>query len=257
MTTLNFRPEPFKFDSRNRDYETDHLIPDYEEELKRNHTRFDTLELEADEAEAVLGYEVQSRNAGVRDILQRHRATHTAMMQALNRMGQHIAYRGGKYHFHLSSANSLNDAASKLGLHPRVVSNLLKSLSRRNERIGPARMHTNKVGPIGELDSETNPCPGTSAVINQWWGGEFWLNECETKSLIGALTTGGAAGAGCAGLAPEGHVKVACGAAALIAGVSAGSLTAIDAAGGNRGIVVYLSPVGGSHMGVAPMSKAG
>lgn len=48
MVTLNFRPEPFKFDSRDRDYETDYLVPDYEKEWNGHHARFDALELEAE-----------------------------------------------------------------------------------------------------------------------------------------------------------------------------------------------------------------
>ncbi len=48
MGTLNFRLEPFRFDSRDRDHETDYLVPDYEEEWNGYHTRFDALELEAD-----------------------------------------------------------------------------------------------------------------------------------------------------------------------------------------------------------------
>src|SRR5262245_42341160 len=194
-----------------------------------------------------LGQEVQAKTRAGQAAVQRHRNIHATMMKTIKAMAQHIKPSNGLLRIRIPARN-LTEAASRLGVHPRLVANLLSSLRRRNERVQLGRTRVGELGELGEMSEselETPTCRGSTTSVRKWWGIEVWLNECHTKALIATLGAGAVGGTTCAAISPPPTPPgIACAVVAGAAGISAGALTAVDAMGGDRGIIVYSPYVG-------------
>jgi hypothetical protein len=180
--------------------------------------------------------------------LNQQRAALAKLRGSVQSVGRHIRKDGARLRFTLP-ARTVTEAAGKLRLDPRTVSALLKSLKTTNQRLQSGRR--------GELDMEADEtmmwqevsgaCPGTTKVSTHWWGVSIWLNECHTKTLVEAAGAGASAAALCAAVAPHPVAKGVCAVAAPIIGIGAGAIKAIDALGGNKGIIIrkpWISPLG-------------
>jgi hypothetical protein len=169
---------------------------------------------------------------------------------AVQGMGRHIRKEGGRLRFKLAARN-VADAAVKVKLDPRLVSALLKSLKKTNDR-APLRRRQ------AELDTEmdetmmwqevSGACPGVTKLSTHWWGTSLYLNECHTKAVLEAAKIGGGAAAICtAVVAPEAITKTICAVAAGIITIGGAAIAGIDALGGNKGIVIrrpWVTPPG-------------
>jgi hypothetical protein len=174
----------------------------------------------------------------VQQALQRRRAVNTNFVKAIGTLNKYVVKRDGVYRFNLP-VRSVSEAASKLGLPPKMVQLLLGSLKHKNARLRAARVTQ------AELEIEAPSCAGRSALENFWWGRKVYLDECQSKSFIAALKGAAAGGGGCAALVPHPIVKAACAAFGALSGVSAYGLEAIDSAGGNQGLIIYWPWIGG------------
>jgi hypothetical protein len=183
--------------------------------------------------------------------MQRHIARHRALLERLRRgvqgVGRHVRKEGNRLRFTLPVKN-LAELARRLGIDPRILLALLKSMQRTNQRLAAGRT-------AGELDPEMDEtwgevggsCPGESKITTHWWGVAFWLNECQTQGLIKATQAGGAAALACARLIPDPRVKAVCQIAQYVIPIGGQVIGAIDRAGGSKGIVVrkpWITPPG-------------
>ena len=178
------------------------------------------------------------------------RAALAKLRQAVEGMGRHIRKEGGRLRFKLPARN-LADAAAKTRLDPRLVSALLKSLKKTNDR---APMRKRQAELETEMDEAmmwqevSGACPGVTKVTTHWWGTSVYLNECHTKALLEAAKAGGGAAALCAAVvAPEAITKTVCLVAAGVITIGGAAIAGIDALGGNKGIIIrkpWVSPPG-------------
>jgi hypothetical protein len=185
--------------------------------------------------------------AGVQSRINQQRAALAQLKTAVEKVGRHVRRDGARLRFTLP-VRTLRDASDRLGVNPTLVSALLKSLKKTNQRPLPVRREQET-----EFDETTmweevsGACPGTTKVTTHWWGVAFWLNECHTKALTEAAGAGTGAAALCTAVAPHPAAKMICGVAAAIIAIGGGAIKAIDALGGNKGIIIrkpWFSPPG-------------
>jgi hypothetical protein len=216
------------------------LESDFEMDFGEGEFEFEggDFEMEADD------FELESppaarRGAGaasdgnIKQAIARQRAAMTQLRQAIPRMARHIRKEGNRFRLVLP-AKSLPEAAARLKVPAGTVRGMLQALKQANLRLG-------RGGRRGEIDMEeevSGACPGETKVTTHWWGTKVFLNECHTKALVEALGGGMSAAAACAVAVPVPHVKAACAIAAPLLGVGAAAIKAIDALGGNRGIII-------------------
>jgi hypothetical protein len=176
--------------------------------------------------------------ASLQSRIARQRAALAQLKNAVERVGAHVRKDGARLRFTLP-VRTVRDASSRLGLNPALVTALLKSMKKTNERPMPSRRELDT-----EMDEATmweevsGSCPGVTKVTTHWWGTALWLNECHTKSLTEAAGAGTGAAALCVAVAPHPAAKTICGIAAAIIAIGAGAIKAIDAMGGNKGIII-------------------
>jgi GH25 family lysozyme M1 (1,4-beta-N-acetylmuramidase) len=233
-TTLGFEAEPFEIEAGTEDFGHEEPRGDFE---------FYEGSAEDFEQGPVLAQSMQPaklplQHSQTQHALHQHRHTHAKFSKGIGALNKYIVKRNGIYHFTLPVQN-VTEAASKLGIDPRVASVLLKSLKKKNTRLRAARVTT------AELELEDSGSAGQSDMETYWWGIQIWLNESQTQTLINALrTTGAGTGAACAVVDPEPVTKAACAAVAGVATLSGIALQALDSLGGNQGIIIYWPYVG-------------
>jgi hypothetical protein len=230
--TLNFEAEPFEMESGAEEFGHEEA-GDYE---------FSEGAAEDFEQEPTLTQSTQQtklplQNGKIQQALHHRHATNTKFVKTIAALSKHVVKRNGTYHFTLP-ARDVREVASKLGVDPRMVSILLKSLQKKNTRLRAARVTQ------AELELEAPDCAGQSRIESNWWGNKIWLNECETKTLLDVLKTSGAAGGACAAIFPEGHVQAVCAIIGGISDLSVAGIEAIDNSGGNQGLIAYQPWVG-------------
>ncbi len=96
--------------------------------------------------------------------------------------------------------------------------------------------------PVHVLSPETMSamgvtCAGWTGVIYTWYGPRYYLDECKTQALEGALWMG----AGAAAIASFFGVDVPADLIGGILAIGAGAIQAVDGWGGNRGVYFQTS----------------
>ena len=203
-----------------------------------------------DESEGEVGRRGRPRagNGNVQQKLQQQRLALAKLREAVGGVGRHVRKEGGRLRFTLP-ARSVQDAAAKIRVDPRMVSALLKSLQQTNAR-GAARQRSEidtEMDETGMWQEVSGACPGVTKFNTHWWGVSLWLNECHTKLLLEAADAGSGAAGICAVLAPEGISKTACAVAAGVLKIGGFVVKRIDALGGNKGITIrkpWVTPLG-------------
>jgi hypothetical protein len=173
----------------------------------------------------------------LRAAIERQRQRNAGFTRAVRGLAAHVRRRGGRLVLAIPRSNA-SQIAARLGIKPRGVEILARSAALR-----PAR----PVAPMArELDMEAGggSCPGRSDSARYWWGYRLWLNECQTKALIGAMKAGAGAANACAAI---GGPKEYCGTFAGVLNLGAGVVEGVDSLGGNRGVVISQP-----WLGVAP-----
>jgi hypothetical protein len=204
-----------------QDMEADEL--DGEEELD---------ELLADELGRGRGMRAR-RPADLRAAIERQRSRNAGFVRAVRGLAPQVRRRGGRLVLSIPAGGAGRVAAS-LGIKAKGVEILARSAAMR-----PARAAAPAVS--RELDMETGgsgACPGRTDFSTHWWGFRLWLNECQTKAMLGGMKAGAGAAAICTAAVPAPHAKVACGIIAGLIAIGGGVIEGIDNLGGNRGIVV-------------------
>jgi hypothetical protein len=245
----NYEQDSFEtFDELSSAFETG-LSGDFEGEDESESETFDT---ELTDFEGEEEFAAPARRGGatgnVQQKLAQQRAALARLRSGVQTVGRYVRKDGGRLRFTLP-ARSVADASAKLRIDPRLVSSLLKSLQKTNQRAAAG------VGRRNELDMEMDEtwgevggsCPGVTKATTHWWGIAIWLNECHTKALVEAAATGASGAALCAAVAPHPVAKGVCAVAAPIIGIGAGVIKAIDALGGNKGIIIrkpWITPPG-------------
>jgi len=185
--------------------------------------------------------------AGVQSKLNQQRAALAQLKNAVQSIGRHIKRDGARLRFTLP-VRTVRDASIRLRVNPALVSALLKSLKKTNQRPLPVRREQEtEVDEATMWEEVSGACPGTTRVSTHWWGVAFWLNECHTKALTEAAAAGGGAAALCVAVAPHPAAKGVCAIAGAIIAIGAGVIKAIDALGGNKGIIIrrpWFVPLG-------------
>jgi hypothetical protein len=88
----------------------------------------------------------------------------------------------------------------------------------------------------------SSSCNGVTKTVTRWWGVQFYLNSCDTQTIIGLLTSGAGIGAICAVVgAPV--TSLPCGLIAGLLTVGVGYVIAV-AGQGNGGIIINYTWVG-------------
>jgi hypothetical protein len=203
---------------------------------------FDTEFTDFEEGEAFRGGAAMrgaaAGRAGVQGKLNQQRAALAQLRHAVQSMGRHIRRDGGRLRFTLP-ARTVRDVSLQLRVNPALVSGLLKSLKKTNER--PQALRREQETEVDETtmwEEVSGACPGETKFTRHWWGTAFWLNECHTKALVEAAGVGGGAAALCAAVAPHPAAKAICAIAGAIIAIGGGAVKAIDALGGNKGIII-------------------
>jgi hypothetical protein len=176
--------------------------------------------------------------AHIQSRIAKQRAALAQLKNAVEKVGTHVKRDGARLRFTLP-VRTVRDASSRLGVNPALVTALLKSLKKTNERPLPSRRELDT-----EMDEATmweevsGSCPGVTKVTTHWWGTAFYLNECHTKALTEAAGVGTGATALCVAVAPHPGAKAICGIAAALIAIGGAAIKAIDAMGGNKGIII-------------------
>jgi hypothetical protein len=233
-TTLNFEAEPFEMEAGAEEFAHEEAGSDFE-----SYETTEDFEWESTPAQVPQAPMASPHSAHIQQALHRHRNINAKLVKTIGALNKYVVKRNGVYHFTLP-ARGITEIASQLGVDPRMVSMMLKSLKKKNARLRAARVTQS------ELELEGPGCAGRSAIETHWWGRQIWLDECQTKTLINTLKAGAAGGGGCAAVVPIPHVKAACAALGAASGVSAYGLEAIDSLGGNQGIIIYWPWAGGA-----------
>jgi hypothetical protein len=161
-----------------------------------------------------------------------HRAAITHLRKAIPSMARYVRKEGKRYRL-VMPVKTLSQAAAHLRVNPATVKGMVQALKRGNMQMGRGGLRREV-----DMEEETGSCAGTTDFSTHWWGTKLLLNECHTKALVESLGAGMSAAAACAVAIPVPQAKVACAIAAPLIGLSAGLIKAIDALGGNQGIVI-------------------
>jgi hypothetical protein len=222
-------------------FETDlqEIVADLEDEVlgESDETALEASELDGEEElDEILAGEVRAPArigaASVRAAIERQRRRSAGFARAVRGLAPYVRRHGSRSTLAIPRG-SAGQFASRLGIKPRGVEILARSVSLRPTRPGAATAR--------ELDMETvggGVCPGRRAFTTSWWGFRVWLNECQVKALLGGMKAGAGAAAVCAAADLEPFGKVACGVVAGLFAIGGGVIEGIDGLGGNRGIVV-------------------
>lgn len=190
------------------------------------------IELDDEAFDPEFDFEQETAPPGVAQKVSQQRAAMAQLRRALPRLGRYVRKDGKRFRL-VMKAKSLGEAASRLGLPPATVKAMVQALKQGNLRNASAAPRREL-----EMEEELANCPGVTRLTTHWWGNKLLLNECHTKALVEALGVGASAAGLCAATAPVPHAKVLCAVATPLLGIGAGAIKAIDALGGNRGVVI-------------------
>jgi hypothetical protein len=189
--------------------------------------------------------EWEARGSSINKKIQAHRSAHLNLQRAIQATEKFITKKNGRIHFTLPIKNAA-DMANKLRIGHQAASKMLNSLKATNHKLHVGKINFSRirvrtklgssVNRMSSINREASGCAGKSAVETYWWGNKSWINDCDTRTVINVMKAGGALGT----ILPSLEAK------AVAAVTAAGGFTidAINAQGGNLGIIVWSPWVG-------------